>query len=111
MRRAWTVSQATSISEVYSISVQRTYMGESLPESLPGLGEPGQDLRVVSRWTLNDALKIPYSPLGMPKALGMRPWWGQRDSRRGRGPRWCCHFFVFPLMEKVIFRDDGKGDV
>ena len=42
MRRAWAVSQAKSISEVYSISVKRTYMGESLPESSHGLGEPGQ---------------------------------------------------------------------
>ncbi len=56
MRRAWAVSQATSISEVYSISVQRTYMGESLPESSHGLGEPGQDLRVVRDRAPNDTL-------------------------------------------------------
>ena len=43
MHWAWAVSQATSISEVYSISVSRTYMGESLPESLHGLGKPGHD--------------------------------------------------------------------
>ena len=43
MHCAWAVSQATSISEVYSISVSRTYMGESLPESLHGLGKPGHD--------------------------------------------------------------------
>ena len=56
MRCTWTVSQATSISEVYSISVQCTYMGESLLESSHGLGEPGQDLRVVRDQTLNGAL-------------------------------------------------------
>ena len=44
MRCAWAVSQATSISEVYSISVKCMYMGESLLESSHSLGEPGQDL-------------------------------------------------------------------
>ena len=44
MHCAWAVSQATSISKVYSISVKCTYMGESLLESSHSLGEPGQDL-------------------------------------------------------------------
>ena len=29
-----------------------------LPELLQGLGEPGDDLRVVSRWTPNDDIEL-----------------------------------------------------
>ena len=71
MGRAWAVSQATSISEVYSISVSRTYMGESLPESLHGLGEPGHDPRVVSHWRPNVDMVLTS---GYSKGLEMRTW-------------------------------------
>ena len=76
MRRARTGSQAASISEVYSISVEHTYMGELVPESLPGLGKPGQDLRVVSCWTPNDALKDTVLTSGFAEGLGNAPMVG-----------------------------------
>ena len=76
MRRTWAVSQAKSISKVYSISVKRTYMGESLPESSHGLGEPGQDLRVVSWWTLNNALRDTILTSGYASGFGNAPMVG-----------------------------------
>ena len=86
MRRAWAVSQATSISGVYSISVQRTYMGESLPESSHGLGEPGQDLRIVRDRGPNDALNDIVLTSGYDGDLdnALMEVWGRRGRWRGR---------------------------
>ena len=52
------------------------YMGESVPESLPSLGEPGQDLQVVSHWTLNNALKDTVLTSGFAEGLGNAPMVG-----------------------------------
>ena len=46
-------------------------MGESLPEWLHGLGEPGYDPRVVSRWRPNVDMVLTS---GYSKGLEMRTW-------------------------------------
>jgi len=42
-RRAWALGGDTNTRELDVISVHRMYMGESLPGSLCGPAEPGQD--------------------------------------------------------------------
>ena len=51
-------------------------MRETLPELSHGLGEPEQDLQVVSRWTPNDDIELTS---GYAKGLGNAPVevWGR----------------------------------
>ena len=85
---AWTVGHATSISEVYLISLSHMYMRETLPELSHSLGEPEQDLCVVSHWALNDTLRYhTYSTSGYAEGLGNAPMevWGRQGGGKLQG--------------------------
>ena len=84
-RRAWTVDCTTGFSDAHAVSGWRTYLGESLPESSYGLGEPEQDIRVVRDRAPNDALNDIVLTYGYAKSLGNAPMevWGRRGRRRG----------------------------